>query len=94
MLDFIKALGSSSPLATVDSNTVTVSKTISTRVLGTRPLTAVVVANLGERVYVSPQVRDPALGPSPPPLLTLEGRRKVSRGNFSANFRVAQEGQI
>ena len=26
-----------------------------------RPPTAVVVANLGERVYVSPQVRDPAL---------------------------------
>lgn len=58
-----------------------------------RPLTAVVLANWGQRVYVLPQVRDPALDPTTT-LLALEGRRKVSRGNFSANFQVAQEGQI
>ena len=53
-----------------------------------RPPTAVVVANLGERVYVLPQVRDPALVTA-----LVTGRRKVSWGNFSESSRVAQEGQ-
>ena len=46
-----------------------------------RPPTAVVVANLGERVYVSPQVRDPALVPTTS-LIALEAVEKFPGETF------------
>lgn len=46
-----------------------------------RPPTAVVVANLGERGYVLPQVRDPALAPTTYQS-AVHRRKKVSPGNL------------
>ena len=51
--------------------------------------------HLGRRVYVSPQVRDPALALVPTTtIFTLEEHRKVSPGNFPGSSRLAQKGQL